>query len=103
MMKTTIANKLYRGVGVLVAIFFGLAVLAHYNNKKMESVLEEMDKLRETQGLIAPRIIDHFKWADALAVETIIFGKDFTGQIDPTQCNLGKWYADYKPPQAVED
>ena len=102
-MKTTIANKLYRGVGVLVAIFFGLAVLAHYNNKKMESVLEEMDKLRETQGLIAPRIIDHFKWADALAVETIIFGKDFTGQIDPTQCNLGKWYADYKPPQAVED
>lgn len=102
-MKMTIANKLYRGVGVLVAIFFGLAVLAHYNNKKMESVLKDMDKLRETQGLIAPRIIDHFKWADALAIETIIFGKDFTGQIDPTQCNLGKWYAEYKPPQEVED
>ncbi len=101
-MKMTIAKKLYAGLGVLAAVFIGLAVFSHLNNKKMENVLNEVDKLRETQGLIAPRIIDHFKWAEALAVGTLIFGNEFTGQVDHTQCNLGKWYYEYKPPKEAE-
>ncbi len=102
-MKMTIANKLYLGLGVLAAVFVGLAVFSHLNNKSGERMIEEANLLRETQGLIAPRIIDHFKWSEDLAVGALMFGREFTGQLDHTQCNLGKWYYDYKPPAEIEE
>lgn len=101
-MKMTIAKKLYTGVGVLAVVLIGLALFAHYNIKKTKAELETVDKLREMQAFIAPRMIDHFKWAEGLAVGTILFGKEFTGQIDHTQCKLGKWYYEFKPPHEVE-
>ncbi|MEW6115426.1 MAG: methyl-accepting chemotaxis protein [Nitrospirota bacterium] len=103
MMRMTIAKKLYIGIGILVAVLIGLTVFFQTTIRSTKADLEMLQKYRELQGLMAPRIIDHLKWAENLAVGTIMFGKDFTGQLDHTQCNLGKWYYDFKPPQEVSE
>ncbi len=102
-MKMTIANKLYAAIGILAAVFVALGVFSYQNSKKMGALLTEVDTLRETQSTIMPRILDHFRWADALAIDTIMYGKEFTGKLDPTQCKLGVWYGEFKPPREVEE
>jgi methyl-accepting chemotaxis protein len=53
--------------------------------------------------MINMRILDHFKWADALAVDAILYGKEFKGQLDHTKCALGEWYYNYTPDKDLED
>ncbi|MBI5847811.1 MAG: CZB domain-containing protein [Nitrospirae bacterium] len=89
-------------VGSLAVILLGLGTFAQISIKETMREISESNALREIQGSIAPRIIDHYKWAEGLAVGTILFGKDFQGKLDHRQCNLGKWYFAFIPPRGLE-
>jgi len=102
-MKTTIVNKIYMGIGILAIVLIGLAAFFEKTVKDTKTDIEDVDKYREIQSQIAPRIIDHLKWAEELAVGTMLLGNDFTGQTDPTKCKFGEWYYSFKPPKEVED
>jgi methyl-accepting chemotaxis protein len=102
-MKMTIVNRLYLGLGMLSVVLIGLLVYTKVHDIESSKLLEEADALRKIQGEIAPRIVDHLRWAESLAVGTIMFGKEFTGQLDHTQCNFGKWYYSYTPTKEAED
>ena len=102
-MRMTISKKLNVGIGALTVALVGLAIFFQATIQTVKTELNEVDALRETQGTIMPRVIDHFKWAEALAVGTVLYGREFTGQLDPTQCKLGKWYAEYSPPEDLKD
>ena len=102
-MKMTIVNRLYFGLGFVAFILIGFMIFSKIEDNKQNTILKEADQLREVQGQIAPRIVDHLNWEISLAVGTLMFGKEFTGQLDHTQCKFGKWYYDYKPPKEVED
>jgi len=97
-MRMTIANKLYVGTGVLAATLIGLTIFAQLNLQTTVEQISDIDHYRELQSTIAPRIIDHMKWGESLAVGSILFDKEFTGQLDHTKCKFGEWYYSYKPP-----
>ncbi|MEK6742785.1 MAG: methyl-accepting chemotaxis protein [Nitrospirota bacterium] len=101
-MRMTISNKMYIGIGILAFVLAALTVYSQVNIRNTKSEIEDIDHYRELQSTIAPRIIDHMKWAEALAVGTMLLGKEFTGQIDHTKCKFGEWYYSYKPPKALE-
>jgi methyl-accepting chemotaxis protein len=98
----TISNKLYAGIGVLGLVLLGLTVYSQLNIRNTKTEIEDIDHYRELQSTIAPRIIDHLKWAEGLAVGTLLLGKEFTGQLDHTKCKFGEWYYSYTPPKEVE-
>ncbi|MBI5140902.1 MAG: CZB domain-containing protein [Nitrospirae bacterium] len=102
-MRMTIVNKIYASVAVVTAALIGLALFADANISHMGKRIDEIDRYREVQAQIAPRIIDHLKWAENLAVGTLLMGHEFKGQTDPTKCKFGEWYYGYTPPDAVRD
>jgi methyl-accepting chemotaxis protein len=102
-MKLTIVNKIYIGIAVLTAVLVGMAVFIEVNIGATGEGLAHVSKQTEFQAMINKRVLDHFKWADALAVDTILFGKEFTGQLDPAKCDLGKWYYSYSPSKELEE
>ena len=102
-MRMTISAKLYLGIVTLVATLIGLTVYSQRNIKESIDELKDIDHYRELQATIAPRIIDHMKWAEALAVGAILFDKEFTGQLDHTKCKFGEWYYTFTPPKELAE
>jgi methyl-accepting chemotaxis protein len=102
-MRMTISKKLYIGIGVLTAVLIGLAIFFQASIKNTKARLIAVQEYPELQALLGSVTIDHFKWAEGLAVGTMMLGKEFKGQIDHTQCNLGKWYYSFNPPKELED
>ena len=102
-MKITIVKKIYIGIAVLTAVLIGLAIYIEVNIHATREELAHVSKQTEFQSMINKRILDHFKWADALAVDSILYGKEFKGQLDHTKCALGEWYYGYTPDKDLED
>ncbi len=96
-MKMTLKNKLWGGVGVLVAMVLLLGTVLFWTNIRVKNDVARNKELRDLNGQLTARIVDHFKWMDGLSSGLFLEGKDFTGKLDPTECNLGKWMATYKP------
>lgn len=100
-MNMTIVNRLYAGLGILGAVLISLFIYSKIYEAEYDILTNEADRFREIQGQIAPRIIDHIRWAESLG-QTIMFDKEFTGQLDPTQCKFGKWLYSFTPPKEIE-
>ncbi|TAN42524.1 MAG: HAMP domain-containing protein [Nitrospirae bacterium] len=98
----TIVKKMYTGIGILTVVLVCLAVYFQISVRQTKADLEAIDKYREVQAGIAPMIVAHMKWAEGLAVGTILFGKEFAGQTDHTKCKFGEWYYSFTPPKEVE-
>ena len=98
-----ISSKLTCGIAALAFVLAALTVYSQVNIGNTTAEIEDIDRYRELQSTIAPRIIDHLKWAEALAVGTMLFGEPFTGQLDHRKCKFGLWYYAYKPPKETEE
>ena len=101
-MRMTISNKLFIGIGLTAVALVCLGTYSQMNIREGEADIKRIDEYRELQSTIAPRIIDHMKWVEALAVGTMLFNKEFTGQLDHTKCKFGEWYYAYHPPKELE-
>ncbi|MBI4667256.1 MAG: MCP four helix bundle domain-containing protein [Nitrospinae bacterium] len=55
----------------------------------------KIDTPMELKWNIKSRLLEHVEWIEKLN-DAVIHKSEFTGQIDPTQCNFGKWYYAYK-------
>jgi methyl-accepting chemotaxis protein len=98
----TISKRLYLGIGILAVILIGLALFLQLNIEKTETQIMDIHGYIELQESLSARIVDHYKWADGLAM-TMLLGKEFKGQIDHTKCALGKWYYATTPPKEIEE
>ncbi len=98
----TISTRLYIGIGAVAVALIGLAVFSGLEIKKTKDRLDLVKEYPELQANLGTRTIDHYKWAEALGIGTILLGKEFTGQIDPTKCKLGEWFYSFKPPKELE-
>jgi methyl-accepting chemotaxis protein len=98
----TFRSKIYAGVAGLAVVLIGLAVFASSTIGRTQAAVAEARRYPELQTLLTERTVDHYRWASALGVGTLLLGKDFTGQLDHTQCNLGKWYYAATPPKELE-
>lgn len=68
----TITKKLYLGIFAVAAVLVGLAVFFVLSFKTGHDKLEAVKEYPEIQAILGSRTIDHYKWADALAVGTIM-------------------------------
>ena len=55
----------------------------------------KIDMPMELKWNIKSRMVEHLKWVEQLN-DAVREGRPFQGQLDPTQCNFGKWYYSYK-------
>jgi methyl-accepting chemotaxis protein len=101
-MKMTISKKLYIGIGALTIALAMLGVLSRLSINATESGLSVIDGNSRIEAILAERIIDHYKWADALGTGTLLLGKEFKAQLDHTKCKFGEWYYGYRPPKDME-
>lgn len=99
----TVSKKLYSGIGLVAVVLISLALLFWWNLKRTELRLNQFKDLPEIQALLGSVTIDHHKWVEGLGIDTILYRREFTGQLDYTQCNLGRWYYSFKPPVEIED
>ncbi len=96
-MNMTIRKKLTIGLGVILSLVFVVGFVFFLTNRQVHNAAARNQTIRELNGLLTARMVDHFKWIDELALGLFIQGKAFTGKLDPNECNLGKWLASFKP------
>ncbi len=99
----TIKKRLYLSGGILAIILIGLGIYTYITMNKTWAHMEEIRKYQEIQSLIDERILDHYRWVQMLAVDTILLKKEFTGELDYTKCRLGHWYYSFKPPDELSE
>ncbi len=54
----------------------------------------KMDDIESLEAILWHRQLDHINWVKQLE-EAVSQNREFTGQLDPAKCGLGKWMADY--------
>jgi len=96
-MRLTIGRRLLLGLTVILGLVIVMGGIFFLTTQLVNKALEENLSLRTTNGTLTARIVDHFKWMDGLASGLFIQGKEFTGKLDPDECNLGKWIPTFKP------
>jgi methyl-accepting chemotaxis protein len=100
----SIKKRFFLAVGIVAIVLIGLGLFSTMTIREINRSFSHIETYLylEEQARISSRLIDHFKWVDALR-ETIFLNKEFTGQIDPTKCALGQWYYNFTPPKEIED
>jgi methyl-accepting chemotaxis protein len=96
-MKMTIGRKLSFGLGVMLIMVLILGAVFLMVTKQVRESVAKNQEVRDLNGMMTARIVDHFKWMDGIASGLFIQDKAFTGKLDPNECNLGKWMATFKP------
>jgi methyl-accepting chemotaxis protein len=96
-MKMTVGKKIGFGLGVMLAMVLLMGGVFLRANYEVQDAATRNQELRAVNGLLSARMVDHFKWMDGLSSGLFLEGKPFTGKLDHTDCNLGKWMATYKP------
>lgn len=96
-MKLTISQKLGSVLGVLLLLMISMGLYFIFSTGKVQQAVAQNQELRKTNELMTDRLIDHLKWMEGISTGLFIQGKEFTGKLDPTECNLGKWMTTFKP------
>ncbi len=99
-MTDTIGKRLSLGLGAILALVLLMGGVFFLTTHQVQGALEENLRLRRTNGILTARMIDHFRWMDGLASGLFLRGKEFTGKLDPEECNLGQWIPSFQPHSA---
>ena len=95
-----IKNKITFAYGILIVFFAVNSVVVYLNNSdvhdKTEIAIEKHQQVRFLENSIASQNL----WNKQL-LESIINGKEFTGQLDPTKCGFGSWYHSTTAPEGI--
>lgn len=89
-MKKSITVEVWKRLGTIIAASVVLFVIIMCGLKKLDDCRVQVVKAQTIEAAALGAERDHYKWVcnleNALLNET-----DFTGEKDPTKCNLGKW------------
>jgi len=96
-MKLTIGKKLSLGLSILLFLVVLMGIAFLWASRQVQQEVASNQEIRDLNGLMTARIVDHFRWMDGIASGLFIQGKEFTGKLNPEECNLGKWMATFKP------
>ena len=87
-----IRAKILSGFLVVTLITIIVGAVGLYNSHTMRNTARELNQLQQEDDSIVVVLKAHYTWRQSL-VETLLTGQEFTGQLDPTKCALGLWYA----------
>ena len=78
---------------IIMGAFFYLS------SRQVQKAVAQNQEQRGINELMTARVIDHLKWMDGISTGMFIQNKEFTGKLDPEECNLGKRTKKFKPYQ----
>ena len=87
-MRMTIGKKLAMGMGGMLIMVLIMGAVFFWATKQVQNKLESYQEVRNLNGLMTARIIDHYKWMDGLSSGLFIQGKEFKGKLNPDECDL---------------
>jgi len=92
--RLSMRSKLLITFGVIIALMLlGTGFVSRLMNTWKTAQWHAIDQ-EKLATFMAEREIDHLAW-DVDLLTALLLGEPFTGQLDPTQCNLGKWFYSY--------
>ena len=89
-MKMTIGARIALGFGLLIILLGVVAVAGYLTIGNISNLAQVVKDNIEGNMFMVEREVDHLKWVQTLD-SLIIYGADFTGQVDHTKCALGEW------------
>jgi methyl-accepting chemotaxis protein len=92
-----VGTKIGLSFGLVVAIVLCMSAYTYVALHQAEEAEQSAMKSLALSEFLAEKRGDHLSYVKNLE-ESIILEKEFTGQLDPTQCSFGKWYATFVPP-----
>lgn len=78
----------------LILALVAIAGYAYFIIRGVELASEKATDSLEAAMMMGERENNHLAWAVLLS-ESILLGKPFSGELDPTRCALGRWYYEY--------
>lgn len=98
-----ISTKLTIGVTGISLVLLFLAVLLFWTSNRIAKFISEIQELPKLQANLGTLTIQHYQWVEALGVGTMLMKQPFTKALDPTKCDLGKWYYSFTPPEELKN
>lgn len=86
-----IRTKLYFGFGAVLLLMIIMVVISLHLNREVETANNEAIAKMEEIIVGLEREVDHLTWQNNLA-DSLILHREFTGELDYTQCEFGQWY-----------
>jgi methyl-accepting chemotaxis protein len=87
----SIKFKISALAGVLVLLLVVNSLVAYRMIKAINNANEDARNNKELTNFLVKREVDHLVWVNLLA-DVLRTGEHFEGQLDHTECGLGKWY-----------
>lgn len=95
-MRLTIAKELWIGFAALCLGLVIIGVLVISGEIQMREATTQPEQLLNVRSVLYQAKITHLSWLLALN-DLIVSGKEFKGELSPTQCVFGKWYYKFDP------
>ena len=89
-MKMTIGTRIILGFALLIILLGVVAVVGYVTIGNISELAQVVKDNIEGNMFMVEREVDHLRWVQDLD-KLIIYGADFTGQLDHTKCALGSW------------
>ena len=101
-LRLSMRGKLLITFGVIIALMLlGTGVVFWLMNNWKAAHWQAIDQEKLATSM-AEREIDHLAW-DVDLLTALLLGEPFTGQLDPTACNLGKWFYSFTASEEFQE
>lgn len=97
MLNNITIKGLYR-IQIAILVIFTIVLAASFSalNKRMAILDRDQARYVELKNLLFQKNLDHIEWVSEMK-RHIYEGVVFTQSLDPSQCELGRWYYGYNP------
>ncbi|MCL6471582.1 MAG: HAMP domain-containing protein [Firmicutes bacterium] len=92
--RMTVRNKLYLAFGSLIALMIISSIAIYITSESVVQANKVVIEHSEFATLMKTFQDQHGEWLNALA-RTVMFGAEFEKQLNPHECDFGKWYDSY--------
>jgi len=83
-------TRILSGFMVITLLAAVLGAVGLVSTLTLDGISTELHELQIEQDSVSKILNAHYKWRQALT-ETVLYGTEFSGSLDPTTCALGKW------------
>lgn len=88
--KQSIRDQVFNGYRFIILVMILMTVVTIAYSLLLWQNMKTFNDLRESQEATKNAEVGHYSWILQLE-ESILYGAEFKGSLDPTTCGLGKW------------
>ena len=94
---TSFSQKIIISFLTVLLLMIALALVSYRAFIKMERLSEKLNRTLLLDMFLDESVSHHRKWMNDLA-QTFLLNRKFQGSLNPHQCEFGKWYEAFEPP-----